>query len=213
MHLHRAGNDWPRSSERRSVRCPLSAASARGSIATPMLSTRGRGVPCGGGSSRRRRLIASPDGIGRRGRCRGGGRRAARPQGRRRDPQRPSSSSPRPHPANDYASTRASPGRSPGGYCGALRLSVWIGWRATWTILMNPDGAMTVQAPSTFIGVLGGYRFQPHGVVFRTTCSLTTSAGASRGGRTRGHARGAPFQGRPRSVRRPARPLNVRAHM
>ena len=37
-----------------------------------------------------------------------------------------------------------------------------------WTIVMNPDGTMTVQAPSTFVGVLGGYRFQPQGSGFRT---------------------------------------------
>ena len=37
-----------------------------------------------------------------------------------------------------------------------------------WTIVMNPDGTMTVQAPSTFVGVVGGYRFQPQGSSFRT---------------------------------------------
>jgi hypothetical protein len=37
-----------------------------------------------------------------------------------------------------------------------------------WTISMHPDGTMAVQGPPTFSGVLGGYRFQPHGAVFRT---------------------------------------------
>jgi hypothetical protein len=32
-----------------------------------------------------------------------------------------------------------------------------------WTIVMNPDGTMSVQAPSAFVGDLAGYRFQPQG--------------------------------------------------
>jgi hypothetical protein len=38
----------------------------------------------------------------------------------------------------------------------------------TWTIGMHPDGTITVQGPPTFNGVLGGYRFQPRGSLFRT---------------------------------------------
>ena len=35
-------------------------------------------------------------------------------------------------------------------------------------IVVDPDGAMTMQAPSAFVGALGGYRFRPQGSGFRT---------------------------------------------
>jgi hypothetical protein len=37
-----------------------------------------------------------------------------------------------------------------------------------WAIVMNRDGTMTVNPPSAFVGVLGGYRFEPKGSGFRT---------------------------------------------
>jgi hypothetical protein len=76
-------------------------------------------------------------------------------------------------PANP-ASETAAPG--PESLTGAFQGRLWPGLDAVrmdrmagqWAIVMNPDGTMTVHAPSAFLGVLRGYRFQPRGSGFRT---------------------------------------------
>ena len=93
-------------------------------------------------------------------------------------------------------SETATPG--PQGLTGTFQGRLWPGVDAVrvdrmagqWAIMMNPDGTMDVQAPSAFVGVLAGYRFQPQGRDSAPTYSLTTSAGAFRGGGTHGHALG-----------------------
>jgi len=64
----------------------------------------------------------------------------------------------------------------PQGLTGTFQGRLWPGLDAVredrmtgqWAIVLNPDGTMTVQAPSAFAGALGAYRFQPHGPGFRT---------------------------------------------
>jgi hypothetical protein len=64
----------------------------------------------------------------------------------------------------------------PQGLTGTFQGRLWPGLDAVhvdqmtgqWAIVMNPDGTMTVHAPSKFVGVLEGYRFQPQGSGFRT---------------------------------------------
>jgi hypothetical protein len=71
-------------------------------------------------------------------------------------------------------SETATPG--PQGLTGTFQGRLWPGLDPVrvdrmvgqWSIMMNPDGTMIVQAPSAFVGVLAGYRFQPQGSGFRT---------------------------------------------
>ena len=127
----------------------------------------------------RRRQLPSSDGGMRRGRCRGSPC-CLRLPGRGRDAQLKARAPRDPHQAKTAG---------PQGLTGTFQGRLWPGLDAVrvdrmtgqWAIVINPDGTMTVQAPSTFVGVLGGYRFQPRGSGSAPTYSRTTSADAFRG--------------------------------
>lgn len=75
-------------------------------------------------------------------------------------------------PASSPSETAPGPQGLAGTFIGRLRAgldAVHVDRMAgQWAIVMNQDGTMTVQAPSAFVGVLGGYRFESQGSSFST---------------------------------------------